>query len=211
MRKLARIVVVAVLFVPALASAQVSLGARLGYGLAMGEVFEDVDQGDFLSGQLPLQLDLGYRVNPALTVGGYFAFGLGRVGDTYEEDCDFDGVDCTGRVYRLGIQLDYRFAGPSATPWIGAGIGYEWASFEIEEGDAYLRSSFKGFEFLNLQGGVEWKTSAQFSIGPFAMLSLARYASGEVESNVLPEGSGDIEDKSFHQWLQLGVRGRFDL
>ena len=33
-----------------------------------------------------------------------------------------------------------------------------------------------GFEFLTLQGGGDYRSSPQFSLGPFASLSLARYS-----------------------------------
>jgi len=210
MRKLARIVVLAVLFTPALASAQLSLGARLGYGFAMGELGGGGDVADILKAQIPIQLDLGYRVTPALTLGGYFAYGFGRVGGDFEDVCDLDGVECTGRVYRVGLQLDYAFRGPSATPWLGAGFGYEWTSFTGEGPGGEAEFSFRGIEFLNLQGGLDWKVGDRFSIGPFALLSVGQFSRYSVDAGDTDE-SGEVPDQAFHQWLQLGVRGRFDL
>lgn len=209
MRTLAKTALLAVLLAPALASAQVSLGARLGYGLPLGQAAEDIDLGDLVKGQIPIQLDLGYRATPALTVGGFFAYGFGFAGDDtlgMGDVCDLDGVDCSTRVYRVGVQVDYRFARPSATPWVGLGVGYEWASLEVEGPGGEVKLSVKGFELLNLQGGVEWKVARNLSVGPFAMLSIGRYSSAEVDG-----ADEDIDDKAFHEWLQVGVRGRFDL
>jgi outer membrane protein len=214
MRKLVMAVVLAVLFVPALTSAQVSLGARLGYGLAMGDAAEDVGLSDFVNAQIPIQLDLGYQLTPAFTLGGYFSYGFGRVGDgvifegvpPLDEACDTDGVDCSMRVYRLGVQLDYRFVGASMAPWIGAGVGYEWVNFKLEVPGAEAKLGLKGMEFLNLQGGVDWRVGQKFWVGPFAMLSLGQYSKGSEDGEDF-----DIDDKAMHQWVQFGVRGRFDL
>lgn len=198
MRKLARLAVLAVLFAPTLASAQLSLGARLAYGLAMGEAAEGGDLADFAKSQIPIQLDVGYRVTPALTIGGYFAYGFANLGDDLE--CD----DCSGRVYRLGVQLDYAFKGGSMTPWVGGGIGYEWLKLKDDATDDEITLS--GFEYLNLQGGLDWKVADKFSVGPFALFSIAQYSKAS-------EGGEDfdIDNKAMHQWLQLGIRGRFDL
>lgn len=206
MRTLARFAVLAVLFAPTLASAQLSLGARLGYGLAMGEAVENGDLSDGIKAQIPLQLDVGYRLTPAFTLGGYFSAGIGLAGDEFQEICDQDGVDCSLRVYRLGLQAEYAFKGASMSPWIGAGIGYEWAKIKAEAGSEELEMTFKGFEFLNLQGGVDWKVGSKFLVGPFAMLSIGQYSKGSQDGEDM-----DIEDKGVHEWLQFGVRGRFDL
>jgi hypothetical protein len=211
MRKLFKLAALAALLVPALASAQLSLGARVGYGIAMGEAVEDGDLSDVIKGQIPIQIDVGYRLTPALTFGGYFGAGYGLLGDAVSDECDEFDLDCSARVLRLGVQLDYAFrnVSPTITPWVGAGIGYEWASVHQELDSVEVDTSFDGFEFLNLQGGVDWKVGG-FSVGPFAMLSIGQYGSFDFES---PEGdeSGDIENKGLHQWLQIGLRGRFDL
>lgn len=192
MRKLAMTVVLAALFVPTLASAQLTLGARLGYAFPMGEIGEGLKLGDAYSSQIPLQLDVGFKVTPALTLGGYFGFGFAQV----DEDCG----DCSGRVYRVGAQLEYTFKSASMAPWVGAGIGYEWAS--ITDDDAELK--FSGFEYLNLQGGLDWRVGGKAMVGPFALVSFGRYSTFADED--IPG-----EAKTFHQWFQIGVRGQFDL
>ncbi len=198
MRKLALLSVLSVLFVPALADAQVNFGLRLGYALAMGEAGEGDDLSDGIKGQIPVQLDLGFKVTPALTLGGYFGYGFGRLGDEFE-DCD----DCSARVYRLGAQLEYTFG----APWLGAGIGYEWASISNDAVDAKM--SFRGFEYLNVQGGMDWNVGDKVWVGPFAMITFGQYSTVSTENIGVP--GGDIEDKGFHEWVQIGIRGRFSL
>jgi hypothetical protein len=213
MRKLVKIFALAALLAPAVASAQLSLGARVGYAFAMGKAVDEDggDLSDGVKGQIPIQIDVGYRLTPAFTLGGYFSAGYGIVGDAFSDDCDAADIDCSARVLRLGVQLDYAFknVSPTMTPWLGAGIGYEWATLKGEQGSNEATESYSGFEFLNLQGGVDWKVG-QFSVGPFAMLSIAQYSDFDFESPA-GDASGDIPNKSIHEWLQIGLRGRFDL
>lgn len=213
MRKLVKLVALAALLVPAIASAQLSLGARVGYGFAMGKAVDEEggDLSDGIKAQIPIQIDVGYRIMPELTIGGYFGAGYGIVGDAFSDECDANDIDCSARVLRLGLQLDYAFknVSPTMTPWVGAGIGYEWATLKGEAGGEEATTTYKGFEFLNLQGGVDWKVG-QFSIGPFAMFSIGQYGKVDIETP-LGDDSGDIENTAMHEWLQIGVRGRFDL
>ncbi len=206
MRMRSILAVLVVLLAPTLASAQLSLGPRTGYAIAMGEAAEGEDLADLINGQIPFQFDIGYRVTPAITVGGYVSAAVGVLGENFEDFCDEDGVECGAALLRLGLQVDYRFLGGSATPWIGAGIGYEWLRIRIDNNGSRSELKLHGAELLNLQGGVEWKLGGPFSLGPFAMLSIARYSAAEID------GDGeDLDDKGLHQWLELGVRGRFDL
>jgi hypothetical protein len=207
MRKLAPSLLLAILFVPSLAAAQLSLGPRTGFAFPLGEVRDGEPLSDHFTGQIPFQIDVGYRITPALTIGGYVSVAPGVASREFKRACDAEGADCTMSGLRYGLQLDYRFIGVSPSPWIGAGIGWERVRLtrEVVDGDS-MEYQLKGTEFLNLQGGVEWKTGRLFSIGPFAMLSVGRY------SRVSLDGETDeIEDETMHGWLQLGVRGRFDL
>jgi hypothetical protein len=214
MRKLVKFALLMVLLVPAAASAQLSLGARLGYGIPMGDA-EDTEDGslkDGISGIVPLQLEVGYKLTPALTLGGYVSGAYGFVGDQFEDECDTSGVDCSARVWRVGAQLLYSFANasPSFAPWIGVGAGYEWASIKLEGGGEEAKVGYDGFEFLNLQAGADWKAGGNLSFGPFIMFSLGQYSNFDVES---PAGDfdGDIEEKAMHQWLTIGLRGTLDI
>jgi hypothetical protein len=179
------------------------LGLRLGYALPMGSVAEGSDLSDGISGQIPLQVDALYRVNSQYAVGGYVGYGYAFVKD---EGCD-PGASCSGSVLRIGVQGTIRFPSASSfVPWVGAGFGYEWLKLKESAGGQSATLTVKGFEFLSLQAGGEFRSSSEFSIGPFVSLSFARYSSGEVGGV-----SGDINDPAFHEWLQFGLRGLFSL
>lgn len=222
MRKILGFAVVAAFLAAGTAQAQApaggfSLAARVGYGVPMG----DVDAGsalygipsyklsDFVSGQVPIQLDAMYRLDRNWSFGLYFQYGFASVSDVY---CPASsGLSCSARDTRFGAQVHYRFDSPGFVPWVGLGIGGEWASVSAEvfgfSGDI---AEVSGFEFVNLQIGGDWLISPLFRLGPFVQLSVAQY------STVKELGpSGTLEtlpvDKATHEWLQFGLKGTFDL
>jgi len=202
MRKLLMIAALAIL--PLTAQAQFTLGARVGYAPAMGDADGSVSMSDYVKSQIPLQLDLMYRVTPEVAVGGYLSYGFGQLPSDQADACDAAGLDCSATNLRLGVQATYAFTkvSPQFVPWLGAGLGLEWASQEVSFGGGSATQDVTGFEFLNLQVGGDYKVSDQFSVGPYFMMSLGQYSS--VEGN-------DIPEKGMHEWLNFGLRGKFDL
>jgi hypothetical protein len=201
MRRLLMIAAVAVL--PFAARAQLQLGARLGYGLALGDVGGSIAMSDFQSSHVPLQLDVAYRVTNHVAVGGYFSYGFGFVGDGMNQDCTSFGVDCKASSTRVGAQASYAFSpGKQWNPWAGAGIGYEWNKIDAGTEDF----TFKGWEYLNLQGGFDYRVNEQLSAGPWIMLAIGQYDTAENGGR-----SVTVPDKAMHQWLSFGVRGKYDL
>lgn len=198
---------VAVLAGPAKPEAAVGLGARIGYAFGTGEVAGDslgtTDMSDYTKAQIPIQVDLMFQLMPGLAVGPYFSYGFGRTGGDLDRECSFTGRDCSTSVTRLGAQLTYTLP-PPLPFWFGAGLGYEWNKVDTDGGGEL---TVRGVEWLNLQAGVDFLASPVFRFGPFVMLSLGRYDEGEFSGF----GSADIEDKKMHQWIQIGVRGMFDL
>jgi hypothetical protein len=210
--------IVAAVVLPTASQAQFTLGLRLGYAPAMGDVYEVDGEASALSdgvkSQIPIQIDAGYKLTPALTLGAYFSYGFGQLGSDLSDVCDEFDLDCSARSVRLGVQALYAFksVSPQWVPWAGAGFGYEWASVTLEGGGAKMEQGFSGFEFLNLQAGVDYAISPKFAIGPYAMFSIAQYSSGTLSMT----GEEDVEvfdtaDTAMHQWLHFGVRGQFDL
>jgi len=202
MRKLlVAVAAVAVLAIPAVSNAQLQLGARIGYGFAAGEAEAGFNQSDFVSSQIPFQLDLNYKFTKNLSLGGYFSYAYGMVGGTTKDLCDATGADCSASGMRAGIQLAYDFSpGASMDPWVGLGFGYEWATLSVEGNDVDV----SGFEYASLQVGADWTVSKGFGLGPFLSWSFGQY-------DTVDDGTGavDIQDKGTHQLIQIGVRGLF--
>lgn len=205
MRKITMLCAVAMaLALPTLSRAQFSLGARLGFAPALGDAEKDSPMKDGVKSQIPIQLDAMYKLSPAFALGVYLSYGFAQLNSDITSGCDAAGIDCSASDTRLGVQATYAFTkvSPTFVPWAGAGIGIEWLTLKGSAGGISASADTTGFEFLNLQAGADYKVSEQFSVGPYLLFSIAQYSS--VEGN-------DIQNKAVHEWLNFGVRGKFDL
>lgn len=188
-------------------------GLRLGYGIPMGKT-ADADGADLsnsVSGQLPIWLDVGYRIIPNIYVGLYGQYGIAFINKDNNTECKADGASCSASDFRFGVNAHYHFSpGQSVDPWVGLGIGYEIASTSFSSAAGDGSGSTKGFEFLNLQGGADFLATQGLGIGPFASFSLGQYGSSSATIGG-QEISGDIEKTAMHEWLVIGVRGVYNL
>lgn len=212
MRKLLVAVAAAVSLAPAASRAQLELGARTGYAFPSGEVLEvpgGADMADLVAGQVPVQLDAGWRFGRHLSAGLSFAYGFGVLGAPVEASCTAE-FDCAMSAVRTGVYAAWSFL-PAGRfdPWAGLGAGYEWLLYSRNLGGAATRTTRSGWQFLDLSAGVDWNASGSFAVGPFASYSLGQYRQESLE---YPDGSVTsvaIENTALHGWLFLGVRGRF--
>jgi len=187
--------------IPGFAQAQWYAGARLGYAMAGGQAASGSNMSDGLKSQIPIQVEGGYRLLSKLAVGGYFSYGPGQVGSVCE------GTSCSASVMRLGAEAAWQFdRWLTLLPWAGLGIGYEWANYQAKSGSDTLKLTYRGFEYLDLQGGLEYPLREGVSVGPFASFALARYTNLDVKSP-LGNSTGSIPSQATHSWLTLGVRG----
>jgi outer membrane protein with beta-barrel domain len=212
--------VIAALATPLAASAQVDLGARLGFALPGGKItLEDggLKLDDFSKSQVPIQLDVLYRLDKRLSVGGYFAYGFVQPAGDLKTACDQSGISCTAYDLRFGVQGEYRFA-PSAPvePWLGLGLGYEINHFGMSANGFDFSEELRGGE-IALGGGLDFRVADKFTMGPFVQATIAQYMSGHGEMTAaLPgldqfSGGGALPGQTRHNWYQLGIRGRFGL
>ncbi len=182
-----------------------SLGARIGYGIPVGDADASITQSDLVSGMVPLQLDATYRFNPNWQLGLYFQYGFATIGNVFCQTAD-PNASCTGSNVRFGAEAMYTFASDGFSPWIGLGLGFEWQNVTATLGGVSVDVQISGFEYLNLQLGGDWKLSPAFKLGPFVSFSLASY------DTISAAGvSASIASTKTHEWLQLGVKGTFDL
>jgi len=187
-----------------------SFGARVGYGIPLGSATgapgDDLDK--VYSGALPLVLDVGYRVTPNVYFGLYGQYGFGIVASN--PGCS-NGVTCTGTSTRFGLNVHYHFQPKeTADPWIGGGIGYEWASVDLSGPGGQGSISMSGWELFNLQMGIDFRASPLVRIGPFVALSAAEYTDASATINS-QNRSGSVSNQALHEWLTLGIRTQFDL
>jgi len=201
----------------------IEIGVRLGYGIPKGAVASgpgsDLSLG--IKGMIPVQVEAGYRVIPALLVGAYFQYGFGLLGDTISSACNSTqaqaaNMGCSVRDLRLGVQAHYHFlARERLDPWLGLGIGYEWLGFSVSASSqgvsASSLSTIRGFEFVNFQGGLDFSIADHVVLGPVVSLAVGKYSTDSTSSSFGTDTSSDITDPALHYWLILGVRAAYIL
>jgi hypothetical protein len=210
---------------PARAETGFELGARLGIGMPLGKASEDgADMTEIVSAQFPLWVDLGIRADRVM-FGAYFQYGPGLLGSDIDDECEAieenaeaanpdTDLGCHVRDIRLGLQLQYHFGRPrKPDPWIGVGAGYEWLTIGIsgedDDEDFSADVGVRGFEFLNLQAGIDLPLNDAIGLGPFLAFTVARYDTLTVDCSGdcgdLDDDSQDLDEKALHHWLMLGV------
>jgi outer membrane protein W len=203
---------------PAPARGAIEIGLRLGVGFPLGhEGATAGDTNDKLSDDVklivPIAIDAGYRINPNVYVGLLFQYGFGIVNTDSSSGaaCGGAGVSCSASDLRLGVDLHFHFApGQSFDPWLGVGAGYEWLFLDVSDGGISGSITATGFEFGNVQLGGDIPIAPNFAVGPFVSLSFGQYSNVSVSQGGASMDMS-ITSKSFHEWLEFGVRGVYDI
>lgn len=194
---------------PVLGPKGFEVGLRAGYALPLGDVSSGNAYSDFTKGIVPLQLDVGYRINGNWFAGAYFQYGLTNV---KVPECDQSGVSCSASDLRFGIEGQYHLMPANALdPWVGLGVGYEVYHSSESAGGMEASGSTNGFEFLNATVGADYKLAPNLGVGPFLGLSLGEFSNASFSSPGQPDQSGSIQDKALHLALSFGLRGVFDV
>jgi hypothetical protein len=191
----------------------VELGARSGFGLPLGSA--SGAPGDnfshIVTNIVPIWLDAGARVTPHVFVGAYFMYGIGSLPDSLASSCSTPGVSCTIHDIRLGADVQYHVAQGAWDPWVGAGIGFEWFGFDATAGGQSASVDASGWEFLNLQVGIDYRAADTFGIGPFVALTLAKFDHASATVPGSSSQSAAISNQALHEWFMIGLRTAFDL
>ena len=132
----------------------------VGYGIPLGgfgetSAFNTTMSLDYwITGELPISLDLGYRINRRFVVGLFGQFGFGLVNKSHTIPCD-EGVTCSARVSLLGAGLIWNILPDAfAAPWVGLGAGSEWSSI-TQSGRIQTSATNRGPVYAVLRGGAE--------------------------------------------------------
>ena len=176
---------------------------RVGFGVPLGSAYQndtggDQSLGDIDSFTIPVQIDLGARLGGAWFLGAYFSYGFG--GSNSTTACS--GGACTPSTLRFGGQVHWHLLGNASTdPWIGLGSGYERVSVSSDAGTATL----SGWEFANIQAGLDFALGSAVKLGPWVSFSLGQYSSASSSGS----GGGisiDLQNKTLHEWITGGIR-----
>jgi hypothetical protein len=146
-----------------------------------------------------VELQLGLRAVPQLSVGVYGTLARFRNGDVF-----MDGSRVHGAT--AGIQAVWHGrTSRSVDPWIGLGAGWRGLWFAPRDAAA---SSVHGIEVVRLQLGIDYRFTRWFAIAPVvgASASLFLREGAEMAAELTK-----IRDNRLNLYGFTGVLGRFDI
>ncbi|HYQ41777.1 MAG TPA: hypothetical protein VER11_07410 [Polyangiaceae bacterium] len=175
---------------------------RTGYSVPLGSYQNGLKLSDVSSGQVPILLDIGAKVIPELFVGGYFGLSFGGAGGAAKDACNAQSADCVTVGFSFGAEAQYHILPAGlANPWVGYGLGFQSLGLGRSIGGNSTTTTATGFEFARFMGGVDFRVSRVFGVGPFVDFSMASFSSLSVGS-----ASVGIDETATHEWLTLGAR-----
>jgi len=185
--------------VPAVQRA-IELAVTPGYVQSAGKLGGNLGNIDDLTGPGgALEIDLGYRLIPQLTVGAYGTFQKYQRGDSL-----FTGTNVLGAT--AGVQAIFH-ARPdrSIDPWVSLGTG--WKGLWIDPSDQKT-TSLQGLELARIQIGADYRVSDTAAISPVLGGSAAMFIS---QDSPMTSDFSSIHDKKVNWTWFAGMSGRFDL
>jgi PEGA domain len=187
------------------------LAFRVGVSLPLGTAVSGDQSPQFLNGAtslvdyasflVPIGVDVGVRIGGVVFVGGYFQYGL--LGSPNGQFCTGPPptntqLSCSSSTVRVGGEiLIHPLGNAPVDPWFGVGSGFEWLT--LSESTNTVNASFSGFEFFNLQLGIDFALGSVVRLGPYASFSMGSYTSFS------PQPTAGT-DSATHEWLTFGVR-----
>jgi hypothetical protein len=197
----------------------VEMGLRSGFAIPLGSAgaaFNDATKtsslSDLVSGQVPLWFDLGVRITPSFYFGAFVQYGFAFIANGTTTGCGQPGVTgCSGSDIVVGGDFHVHFLPDGLMdPWAGVGIGYEWLNVDQTVGSTSESLQLRGWQFLDVQLGADYKFTPSFGLGPFMAWSFGEYSTGSVTVGSQTSG-GDVKNATVHEWATFGLRGVFDV
>ena len=186
------------------------LGLRTGLAVPLGKATgaPSGEMSNAFAPQVPLFVEIGGKVIPHLFIGGYLGLGFGGTAGDLRESCT--SSTCIGIGARFGAEAQFHYlAGGAREPMARLGLGYESVGVVISEGNRTGNLSYNGFEFAHFMGGVDFRLSRVFGLGPFAGFSIGQYRKIHYELTGDTTIKGDIAETAIHEWLTVGLRTVF--
>jgi hypothetical protein len=193
-----------------------TLGLRVGGGVPYGRTAAAAALSDELRFTLPVTAELTFAtITPRLSMGPFLQYAAGalsRSAPLGSGACSDTASGCSdGRVLRLGWQLVWNLhdSGRVST-WAAAGTAYQSLGYSARDSGGSGTVTYRGWEWLNVQLGANLLQRGRGRLGPYASASIGRFERVRLESGG-DSLSGEIAKKTFHGWLQFGIRATVDL
>jgi hypothetical protein len=177
------------------------IGVGAGYSQGGGKLGDNVGSHleDVAGPGGTVELDLGYRIIPQLSVGAYGTFSQFQRGDNVVGDANILGASA-------GVQAAWHFRPDrSVDPWISLGGG--WKGLWLDADNAKT-TSLQGLDLARLQVGADYRVSRDVSISPVIGGSLGMFIS---QDTPMTTDLTEIQGKQVNFTGFAGLSGRFDL
>jgi len=185
--------------VPAVKNA-FEIGVATGYTQGGGKLGGTMNSLEDISGPGgAVELDLGYRIIPNLTLGAYGTFSKYQHGDSIDDSTDVLGATA-GIQGVLHVRPDR-----SVDPWVSLGTGWRGLWLNPSSGKV---TSLQGLELARLQLGVDYRVSKDVAIAPVIGGSVSMFIS---QDSAMTTDLTEITDKKVNFTGFAGLSGRFDL
>jgi hypothetical protein len=210
----------ALLFVPALAYADnesidtqstldhdvpsvknaLEIGVATGYSQGGGKLGSTMSNLEDVAGPgAAVEVDVGYRLIPNLSIGAYGTFAKYQHGDLISDSNDVYGATA-GVQAVLHLRPDR-----SIDPFVSLGTGWRGLWMNPAQGKV---TSLQGFELARLQIGADYRVSKDVAIAPVIGGSLSMFVS---QDSPMTTDYTEIQDKKVNFTGFAGLAGRFDL
>lgn len=185
--------------VPAVNSA-FEIGVGTGYTQGGGKLGGAMGSLEDVSGPgAAVEVDVGYRILPELSIGAYGTFATYQHGDTIDSNTDVLGATA-------GLQAAWHFRPDrSVDPWVSLGTGWKGLWLNPQSGKV---TSLQGLELARLQVGADYRLTKDIAIAPVIGGSLSLFVS---EDSNMTTDLTEIHDKKVNFTGFAGLSGRFDL
>jgi hypothetical protein len=185
--------------VPAVKNA-LEIGVATGYTQGGGKLGGNMGNLEDISGPGGgVELDLGYRIIPELSVGAYGTFSKSQHGDSIASSTDVLGATA-------GVQAAWHFRPDrSVDPWVSLGGGWKGLWLDPSTGKD---TSLQGLDLARLQLGADYRISKDIAIAPVIGGSLSMFVS---QDSPMTNDLSEINDKKVNFTGFAGLSGRFDL
>jgi hypothetical protein len=172
-----------------------------GYMQSAGDIAGGMaDVQDLAKGGGGAELQVGWRITPHITLGGYATLAGYDTGSAVAPATDL-AVGAT-----FGMKADYHFL-PSnrIDPWISVGQGWRglWLGND-KETEQYLN----GFDVARLQLGVDYRITPSIALSPYVGASATVFVG---KGNEMEDSYDELDDKKLNFAFTGGMMGRFDL
>jgi len=179
-----------------------TLAGGLGLAVPFGDASKGSPMSDIVTPQFLMELELGLRVAPPVTLSILLDVGVGDAADKARAYChsNWGSSSCSGVSAHIGLQARYAFTPYApATPWVALGVATEAAGVGGSGDNAQL--TFTGAQFPRLSAGYDFRSDHYTGWGLFGALAFGRY------SQVRDTGVDyDLSSRTTHGWFMVGVR-----